>query len=312
LAEVSIVIPTYKGMPIDANAPMIAMMQATNCFCHNERTGMRLHDPWKCPKGKHHVQMSPPVHASSVVHWARNWSVARAMYGNTRQDVPESDYFLLCDDDMVAEPGYLLRMLSYKLDIVCGICTIRRDPPIPNIRLWNSIEERFYYPIEWDWDSQKLMEIDAAGAAFMLVKRTVFEKMATAYLNCEFELEEDRRKMATVPGDLIDYWHRKSDMRKAHFEKSKEEKNWSAMDFWPFQFWGNFVDSQLGELGEDVTFCTKAKMLGFKIYADPQVLPGHLGVYSYSIRDYREHVEQMKSIGKLPETMKENVVGVGA
>jgi hypothetical protein len=132
--------------------------------------------------------------------------------------------------------------------------------------------------------------------------------MATAYLNCEFELEEDRRKVGDVD-ELYDYWKRKSDMRNAHFEKSKEEKNWSAMDCWWFQFWPNFVDSQLGELGEDVTFCTKAKMLGFKIYADPQVLPGHLGVYSYSIRDYREHVEQMQSIGKIPKELAANAVG---
>src|ERR1700677_5021123 len=112
------------------------MIQASNCFCHDERTGARLHDSWKCPKGKHSVRFLPQLYSSSVVHWARNQSIAQALYQKPIDIRPPAEYFLLLDDDMVAEPTYLTRLAAYKADIVVGICTIRRDPPRPNIRFW--------------------------------------------------------------------------------------------------------------------------------------------------------------------------------
>lgn len=232
------------------------------------------------------------------------------MFGQPAGERPLSEYILCMDDDMVVEPDYLKRMLSYKVDIVCGICTIRRDPPIPNIRFWSAEQGKFNYPIEWDWESQKLIEIDAAGAAFMLVKRKVFERLGEAYLNSEFERAEDRRKMAICPGDLETYWDAKSAMRRARFEAAVEAKDWRNADCWWFQFLDNGFDEQQGEFGEDVSFCWKAKQLGFKIFADPQVLPGHLGIYGYSIRDYRAQVEAAKEAGAVPRLV-DNRVGLG-
>lgn len=310
MAVIDIVIPTYRGIAPEAHSTLIGMMQNTACMCRDRLTGAPLHQPWKCNAGKHSVRFMPPLYASSVVHWARNQSVAQAMYGQPKDDRPPAEYFLLMDDDMVAEPGYLLRLVNYKADIVCGICTIRRDPPRPNIRFWDPIKASFHDPIEWDWDSQKLIEIDAAGAAFMLVKRRVFERMAESYLNCEFELAEDRRKMSTVSGELLEYWEKKAAARHARFERAEREGHWGGRDCWWFQFLDNAVDEQAGEFGEDLGFCWKAKKLGFKIYADPQVLPGHLGVYGYSIRDYKEFVQQGKAAGEIPE-LKECRVALG-
>lgn len=196
MSVIDVVIPTYRGLEPEANSALIAMQQASNCFCRDERTGTPLHLPWKCPKGKHSVRMMPPVSSSSVVHWARNQVVAQSLYGQPKGDNrPPAEYLFLMDDDMLALPHYLTRLVSYKADIVCGICTIRRDPPVPNIRFWFPKEASFRPPIEWDWDSNKLMEIDGAGAAFMLVKRTVFERIGQAYLDCAFELDEDLRKL---------------------------------------------------------------------------------------------------------------------
>lgn len=303
MAVVDVVIATYKGIATEAYSPLLAMIQNSNCFCRDHKTGAPLHQGWKCPAGKHSVRMMPPIYSSSVVHWARNQVVAQALYGQPQDGRPPAEYFLLMDDDMVVQPDYLTRLVSYKQDIVCGICTIRRDPPRPNIRYWKEEEARFYDPVEWEWDSQKLMEIDAAGAAFMLVKRRVFERMGQAYLDCEFEIAEDLRK-GYDEATIRKYWDQKAEYRKANFARALQEGNWGQCDQWWFQFEKNAVDRQLGELGEDLTFCWKAKKLGFKIFADPQVKPGHLGSYAYGVEDYKSFVEQAKQSGlyKSPES----------
>jgi hypothetical protein len=311
MAVVNVVIASYRGLHQEANAPLGGMTQAVNCLCR-DRHGTLLHNPWECTNGKHSVRVTPPIYASSVVHWARNQAVAQSLYGQPDDGRPPADYLFLMDDDMVGLPNYLGRLLSYKLDIVCGICTIRRDPPRPNIRFWREDLRRFVDPVEWDWDSQKLMEVDAAGAAFMLVKRKVFERMGEAHLNCEFELAEDARKFGTdaVPEQIKAYWAKKSAHRKQVFEEAAEHKIWGQQDCWWFSFEKNIIDDQIGELGEDIGFCWKAKQLGFKIFADPQVLPGHLGFYSYSIRDWRVHIEQSKEEGVIPTILPPNVAAL--
>jgi hypothetical protein len=289
---VDICIPSKAGIHQEAHGPLISMLQATNCNCRGPR-GEVLHQPWKCPNGKHSVRIMPQIYKSSCVHWARNQSVAMALNGQPEDGRPPADYLFLMDDDMVAPINALSRMLSYKRDIVCGICTVRNDPPRPNIRLWSEEQSRFYDPVEWDWDSQKLMEIDGAGAAFMLVKRTVFDRMGKAYLDCEFEIAEDARKGV----DTREYWAKKSARRHELYDEAIKNKEWGKTDCWWFLFLANAVDGQIGEMGEDISFCWKAKKLGFKIYADPQVLPGHLGIYAYSIADHIEFIKQAKESG---------------
>jgi len=310
MAVCDIVVPTYRGMKEESRASLIQMIQATQCQCGD-------HAPWKCKKGKHSLRFPPSVKGASVVHWSRNQTLTVSMYGMNQlpDGRPEPEYFFLMDDDMLCQPGHLARLLSYKLDIVCGIATVRRDPPVPNIRFWNKEKEGYVDPLEWDFDSNKLMEIDGAGAAYMLVHRRVLEKMGEAYRSCYFEREEDKRK---VPDDgcgsraCIDaYWDKKEKRRRDLFAGSTAPGgDWKFADGWWFQFLDNIVDSQQGELGEDLGFCWKAKKLGFRIYADPQVLPGHIGDYGFSIMDYRGHVEEEKRQGRWPVAQQENKVGI--
>jgi len=304
VATVDIVIVSHRGIHPEAYGPLMDLLRTTNCMCRNGQ-GLPEHQPWKCNKGKHSVRLMPPVSNSAVVHWARNQAVAQAMHGQPEDGRPPADYFFLMDDDMAGKPGDLKQLLSYKLDIVTGIATIRRDPPKPNIRFWNVAENRYVDPIEWDWDSPKLMEIDAVGGAFLLVKRNVFDRMEKAYLDCEFEIVEDARRGA----DTREYWRRHAVARRARYDAAIKAGKWNLTDCWFFQFLDQAIEGQVGELGEDIAFCWKAKKLGFKIFADPQVLPGHLGVYGYAVPDYRAWVEGSKANGDLGE-LRENVAAV--
>src|SRR5690348_6663691 len=97
----------------EALSNMHLMIRETQCFCGT-------HAPWECTKGKHSVRLLPFQRGSSVIHWARNQLVAMALYGQIESPDgrPDAEYLLLSDDDMLAQPGYLSRLLSYKKDFV--------------------------------------------------------------------------------------------------------------------------------------------------------------------------------------------------
>ena len=42
-----------------------------------------------------------------------------------------------------------------------------------------------------------------------------------------------------------------------------------------------------GVVGEDYTFCEKARLAGFKVFLDTGLLLGHVGEYIYSVNDHR-------------------------
>jgi len=294
MACVSVVIPSARGVVPLAWTALVKLMQESNCRCGG-------HEPWACPNGLHSIFLVPHIQ-SSVIHWARNQMVAQALYGPQPPGRPLSEWFLLMDDDMTPEPSYLHRLLTHKLDIVTGICTVRTDPAKPTIRVWNPQLEVFAEILEWDFASEKLLEIDAAGMAFALVSRKVLEAMSKAYLDCVFERAEDERKIGPSIR-LTEYWNKRAERRRKKFEIAREKKDWQGMDCWWFQFFDNISDKQFGEVGEDITWSYKAKKLGFRIYADPQVQPGHIGTYAYSLRDYIACLNDAKATGVAPQEM---------
>lgn len=59
---------------------------------------------------------------------------------------------------------------------------------------------------------------------------------------------------------------------------------------WWFEFiWAPGNDFQWGE---DIGFCFKAQRMGFPIYVDLSVNPGHIGDYVYRVEDYMPYQEQ--------------------
>lgn len=283
------------------------MMRHTECRCVVPHTGQLAHAPWDCKAGKHSQFLVPSIQGNSIIHWSRNAMIAKAMLGPQPASRPKAEYYLLMDDDMVVEPHWLKRMLSYKEDIVTGISTTKRDPPRPNIFNWIPERRKYEAPFSWDWKSEKLFEVDAVGTAFMLVKAVVLERMGQAYLDCTFERQEDARKYPGNEESITAYWDKKSALRTDKFNKAMDEGRDQDANCWWFQFFDNTFDEQLGEFGEDVGFCWKAQQLGFKILADPQINPGHLGPYAYSIKDYSEWAEMMKDTEQVKQLNQEQL-----
>lgn len=284
-------IPSFRGIGRSAQHHLELMKNYSQCRC-KRKDGSPAHNPWDCGTGKHSVWLSPS-HGGSIIHWTRNACVASALYGPHQPGRPDAEYLLLMDDDILPDPDYLLRLLAWKKDIVAGVCTTRTDPPRHTLLLWSDEQKNYYWPREWDRDSKALIEADAVGAAFTLVHRRVFERLAEAYLACHFEKQEDKRKYGSL-AEVGAYWNRKSALRRKHWDKVREAKNWENLNGWWFQFLTDAYDEQLGEMGEDVGFCWKAKQLDFRIFADPQVQPGHIGEYAYGLRDYWDHIDRVQ------------------
>lgn len=206
------------------------------------------------------VTPDPGVH-SSVVHWGRNMLLT-----NLRKRKQPSDYVLLVDDDMTPPEDGLSKLLAHNLDVVAGACVVRKDPPMPNFRVWDPAIFNFRQAV--DWPLGTLIEVGGVGTAFLLVKTTVLDAVGEYYLSCRYER---------------DYLHITEEVRK-RMEAGRREHAEKTGNEWWFQFlphpWGD------GEFGEDLAFCFKARECGHKIWVDTSVCPGHIGTYAFTIDDY--------------------------
>jgi hypothetical protein len=101
------------------------------------------------------------------------------------------DSLLMVDDDMVFEPDALEKLRSNPLtrdyDVVFGFCTHRTLPPHAVVM---KLQEQPPLPLSLlgeqygtlrDIENNSVVDVDAVGLAFTLIKRKVFEKMLDDY-----------------------------------------------------------------------------------------------------------------------------------
>lgn len=95
--------------------------------------------------------------------------------------IPDLTHILWIDDDMVFPPDALQRLLAHDKDIVGGLCHNRRAPS------YQPIAARKYdpalgmpqdaYGFVYDLPRSGLVEVDATGGAFLLVRAQVFREI---------------------------------------------------------------------------------------------------------------------------------------
>lgn len=204
-----------------------------------------------------------PRHSASVVHWTRNSEL-----GALLKTGKPFDYVLFIDDDIVPELDHLIRLLAHKKDFVGAACTVRRDPPIPNFRVYTPENYTFHTCFRWK-QNELIGGLDyGVGAGMILVSHEALKKVAEYYINCEYE-----KKFYGLSGDRLD-----------RLQQGRQDCAKRSGDFW----WFEFVKHPLGEgeYGEDIGFCFKLIQLGIPVYIDTSVQPRHLGDYGYSLSDY--------------------------
>ncbi|MBV9179882.1 MAG: glycosyltransferase family 2 protein [Acidobacteria bacterium] len=206
--------------------------------------------------------------SASVVHWSRNGLITEQL----KSGKPWT-HILFVDDDIVVEEDHLEKLLSHKKDIVAGLCTRRTDPPIPNIRHFN--EETGDFGQIWEWPEGQLLEVGGVGTGLMLITQHALEQVAQSYFDCLWEKE-----FYGISSE------RAEEIKTARLKAFDEQK----LCYW-FRFLPAFKSSI--EYGEDVGFCMVAKRYaGISSYCDTSIQPGHIGHYSYSIRDFEPYREQ--------------------
>lgn len=105
-----------------------------------------------------------------VIHESRNLLVEKALE-------LDATHILFIDDDMIFPPEALIKLLENDVDIVCGLAFRKVAPYDPVIfNLYENIDGTIdIFALEKI--KEGLVEIDAIGSAFVLIKRRVFEKM---------------------------------------------------------------------------------------------------------------------------------------
>lgn len=225
------------------------------------------------------VYVGPEVHGSSVIHWARNFLIAELI--KTKQPWT---HVLLMDDDIVAPPDALIKLLSHKKDIIAGLCTKRVDPPIPNMRYMSENENGLWFRYIERWPEDELIEVGAVGTGMMLISKEALEKIADAY----FESKYEKEVYSITDEKALEF----KQARLRHFDKTANA------------FWFRFLPGMHGqdEYGEDIGFCMFAKRYcDISIWVDTSVKPGHIGKYPFTVDDFimqRDLKEQMKQQGQ--------------
>lgn len=197
--------------------------------------------------------------SDSLINRARNSMVAKFLAH------PDFTHLLFIDVDLGFEPEDILKLLWHDKEIITGAY------PIKDV-LWEKVSEnvkkgvptdkllerslRFVVNPVKDKDNRTInvdngaIEIYDAGTGFMLIKRSVFEKMIDAYPDLRYSDDT---------GSLTD-----------------EEKNWT------YAFFNSYVEPVKNRfLSEDYGFCRYWQEIGGKVWVDPSIEMTHIGRMKY-------------------------------
>jgi hypothetical protein len=222
-------------------------------------------------RGIAHILARPSI-ASSVVHWIRNQLLASLHKDVADKKSPTPTHVLFMDDDMGPAPHALESLLSRKVDIVGGVCTVRQDPPMPNARHYDEKDRSFKTA---DIERPGFYKVGGIGTGLMLISMKALQDVAE--YTARFEYQQKYLGM--------------SKEKASELEKNFRERAEKTKDFWWFEFLKQ--PDGVGEFGEDIAFCFKAKECGYEIYGDATFETMHYGNYGYSLPDYWEYRPQV-------------------
>ena len=101
-------------------------------------------------------------------------------------------HILFLDDDMAFGPDALMRLIRHDKDIISGLYLNRNHPHSPVIFDYASLEEGMCSRRPLREGESGLIEVEAAGFGFLLVKTDIFKFMEPPYVRTG-EFHKDRR-----------------------------------------------------------------------------------------------------------------------
>jgi hypothetical protein len=215
----------------------------------------------------------------ALVEKARNDAV-RQMLARGQQ------WILQIDADMVFNREALLQLLSFAYapnspaDVVGAYCTLKGDLNLPTMDTGTGTWESIY-------PGQGPVEVIRTGAAFILAKRHVFERLSDPWF---------RMRVPARPVDFmaeVDNWARMKlngqnpfrDLPGGPWEKLEELARTDPTAHKP-----NFVPA---EVGEDSAFCDAARNGIIRLFVHTDVIVGHLETVTKSWADHKKAMDQL-------------------
>ena len=202
------------------------------------------------------------LYNTSLITKARNTLVSKFMQET------DFEYMIFIDSDIEWKPKDLIKLMNYDKQIIGAtypkkildwqeiqkaIIRNKVDNPM------DLIEKTSHYTI---WDKKKnvlsngLMEIERLGTGFMMIKRSLLEKMEKQYPNLMYEMEE----------------------------KGKNEKRKKGYGF----FDSRLINKE--HISEDYSFCEYVKDTKTKIYIHPKIHLNHCGGNITFSGNYSKHI----------------------
>ena len=167
-------------------------------------------------------------------------SLCRAMIVAKFMATTEPTHLVMVDSDVAWQPGSLLRLLDAGEDFTAGIYPRRTDDS----------EGRFHVHMldspTQTLDERGWLEVEAVPAGFICLSRGMLKRMCEHY----------------------------NDELKISFKQCPNGYAWDLFD--GVRYRG--PDGLTHKWGEDYSFCKRWRAIGGKIYVDPNIAMGHVGL----------------------------------
>lgn len=185
--------------------------------------------------------------AAQVAEWVGDVSTIREGWVGARnravkaalEDAPDCDGIVWVDDDVLLPPTAIKRLVSYEKDFVTGIVFQKFGDLNPLVAKW--VGNGF----SWWREFPENVLAPADGCGF----------------GCCYTSTAMLRKIAELPAA--------PEFGKAYFKKD----GW--FNQFPANHFGKQVDPETA-MSEDFSFCMRAKLSGFQLYADTGLLCAHM------------------------------------
>ncbi|KKN17313.1 hypothetical protein LCGC14_0967020, partial [marine sediment metagenome] len=205
----------------------------------------------------------------------------------------KAEWLWFIDGDMVFEPNLVEHMFNAAFndcqwaDIIGGYCNLRGWPYLPTIDCGSG---------QWEAHDANIgpVEVIRTGAACLLIKRHVLEKMAYPWFGV---------KPAAQPIDNLaevdNFLRTKYDGVNPFADDPKWKKACAiaAENSKPTR--GAHESQRLHAMGEDSNFCDKAKALGFRIVVQTNAVCRHVDKKIIGPKDHMEALEKARENERL-------------
>jgi hypothetical protein len=212
----------------------------------------------------------------TLVEKARNDAV-RQMLG------AQGQWLLYIDGDMTFTPDSLQRILVTAYgshpwaDCVGGYCSLRGELALPTMDTGTGTWESIY-------PGRGVVEVMRTGAAFLLVKRHVFDRLREPW----FRVRQPMRVLDAI-AEIDNFARIKMDGR--NLLRNLPGRPWETLETLAAQ--EATTDFHPGEVGEDSGFCDRVKLAGFRIVVDTNIEVGHLDT---KVVNWKTHQEAMDKL----------------